>query len=176
MQARIKDYGIYFEQRPEVFEKMLFGNFAYTLGSKLSHLSYRVAVPATSLDELGIRLAQMKINPSRVLGDPQIGFVFTGQGAQWAGMGMSLMNEYPVFASAISRADTCLRHLGAPFSLVEELHKDVAVSEIDSPHLSQPTCTAIQIALVLLLKSWGIRPSSVVGHSSGEIAASFAGE
>ncbi|CRG86478.1 Fatty acid synthase [Talaromyces islandicus] len=174
LQARIKDYGIYFEQRPEVFEKTLFGNFAYTLGSKLSHLSYRVALPATSLDELGIRLAQMKIHPSRVLREPRIGFVFTGQGAQWAEMGMSLMNEYPIFASAISRADQCLRHLGAPFSLVEELCKDVMVSEIDSPHLSQPTCTAIQIALVLLLKSWGIRPSSVIGHSSGEIAASFA--
>ena len=39
------------------------------------------------------------------------------------------------------------------------------------PHLSQPLCTALQIALVDLLKDFNIVPSTVVGHSSGEIAA-----
>lgn len=174
LRTRIKDFGIYFEQHPEVFEKTLFGNFAYTLGNKMSQLSYRVGVSATSLDELGIRLAQLKINPSRVLGAPIISFVFTGQGAQWAQMGVPLMHEYPVYELAIKRADQCLRDLGAEFSLVEELEKDATASDIDSPHLSQPACTALQIALVNLLESWGIRPGSVVGHSSGEISAAYA--
>lgn len=40
--------------------------------------------------------------------------------------------------------------------------------------MSQPACTAIQIALVRLLSVWGIRPFAVIGHSSGEIAAAFA--
>ncbi|KAJ5747242.1 uncharacterized protein N7511_008938 [Penicillium nucicola] len=174
LRHRIKDFGIYFEQHPEVFEKALFGNFAYTLGNKMSHLSYRVAVSATSLDELGMRLAQLKINPFLVLGTPILSFVFTGQGAQWAQMGIPLIHEYPVFASAIARADICLRELGAEFSLFEELEKDTAISQINSPHLSQPACTVLQIALVNLLQSWGIRPSSVVGHSSGEISAAYA--
>lgn len=174
LRTRIKDFGIYFEQHPEVFEKTLFGNFAYTLGNKMSQLSYRVGVSATSLDELGIRLAQLNINPSRVLGAPIISFVFTGQGAQWAQMGVPLMHEYPVYELAIKRADQCLRDLGAEFSLVEELEKDATASDIDSPHLSQPACTALQIALVNLLESWGIRPGSVVGHSSGEISAAYA--
>ncbi|KAH8659903.1 hypothetical protein BX600DRAFT_399805 [Xylariales sp. PMI_506] len=39
---------------------------------------------------------------------------------------------------------------------------------------SQPLCTAIQIAVVDLLASWGVKPSAVVGHSSGEIAAAYA--
>ncbi|KAJ5265956.1 hypothetical protein N7524_006974 [Penicillium chrysogenum] len=172
--TRIKDFGIYFEQHPEVFEKTLFGNFAYTLGNKMSQLSYRVGVSATSLDDLGIRLAQLKINPSRVLGAPIVSFVFTGQGAQWAQMGVSLMHEYPVYESAIKRADQCLRDLGAEFSLIEELKKDATTSEIHSSHLSQPACTALQIALVNLMESWGIHPSSVVGHSSGEISAAYA--
>ncbi|CAI7598063.1 unnamed protein product [Penicillium discolor] len=174
LRTRIKDFGIYFEQHPEVFEKTLFGNFAYTLGNKMSQLSYRVGVSATSLDELGIRLAQLKINPSRVLGTPIVSFVFTGQGAQWAQMGVTLMHEYPVYKLAIKRADQYLRDLGAEFSLIEELEKDASTSGIDSPHLSQPACTALQIALVNLLESWGIRPASVVGHSSGEISAAYA--
>ncbi|KAF3392979.1 Compactin diketide synthase mokB [Talaromyces pinophilus] len=170
---RIKDFGIYFEQRPEVFEKLLFGNFAFTVGSKLSHLSYRIALPACSLDNLGIRLAQLKVNAPKVLGDPKIGYVFTGQGAQWAQMGCALM-EYPIFKAVIQQADDYLRQLRAEWSLEEEIKKDLAESRIDSPELSQPACTAIQIALVTLLESWGIRPNYVVGHSSGEIAASFA--
>jgi acyl transferase domain-containing protein len=174
IRTRIKDFGIYFEQHPEVFEKALFGNFAYTLGNKMSQLSYRVAVSATSLDDLGIRLAQLKINPSRVLGTPIASFVFTGQGSQWAHMGVSLMHDYPVYESAIKRADQCLRDLGADFSLIEELEKDATTSEINSPHLSQPACTSLQIALVNLLGSWGIRPASVIGHSSGEISAAYA--
>ncbi|EED24614.1 polyketide synthase, putative [Talaromyces stipitatus ATCC 10500] len=174
LRQRIKDFGIYFEQRPEVFEKLLFGNFAFTVGSKLSHLSYRVALPARSLDDLGIRLAQLKVNASKVLSEPKIAYVFTGQGAQWAQMGCDLMEKYPVFAAAIQQADECLREWHAEWSLKEEIQKDPAASQIDSPELSQPACTAIQIALVTLLESWGMYPSSVVGHSSGEIAASFA--
>ena len=174
LNTRIRDFGVYFEQRPEVFEKSLFGNFAHTLGSKLSHLAYRVALSATSLDELSIRLAQLKANPTRVLGTPTISFVFTGQGAQWAQMGIPLMDEYKVFAESMERADQHLRCLGASFSLIEELRKDNTNSKINSPHLSQPACTALQIALTDLLRSWGVTPSSVVGHSSGEIGAAYA--
>ncbi|KAJ5938265.1 type I iterative polyketide synthase [Penicillium verhagenii] len=174
LKTRIRDFGVYFEQRPEVFERSLFGNFAHTLGSKLSHLAYRVALSATSLDELGIRLAQLKSNSTRVLAAPTISFVFTGQGAQWAQMGMPLMKEYGVFAEAMERADEFLRHLGADFSLIEVLERDTTHSEINSPHLSQPACTALQIALTDLLRSWGVKPSSVVGHSSGEIGAAYA--
>lgn len=174
LKTRIQDFGVYFEQRPEVFENSLFGNFAYTLGSKISHLSYRVAVSANSLDELGHRLAQLKANPTRLLGAPTVSFVFTGQGAQWAQMGVPLIEEYPVFALAMKRADRCLRALGADFSLLEILKEDATKSEINLPRFSQPACTAIQIALTDLLRSWGIRPDSVVGHSSGEIAAAYA--
>ena len=56
-------------------------------------------------------------------------------------------------------------------SLAAELGRDAAASNIDDPSFSQPICTALQIALVDLLRSFGIRPTVVVGHSSGEIAA-----
>lgn len=54
--------------------------------------------------------------------------------------------------------------------------KDAKSSRLGQAFLSQPACTAIQIALVVLLRSWGIRPTAVTGHSSGEIAAAFAAD
>ncbi|CCF42156.1 hypothetical protein CH063_12229, partial [Colletotrichum higginsianum] len=54
----------------------------------------------------------------------RIGFVFTGQGAQWWGMGRELYGAYPIYTAAIDRADECLRKLGAEWSLVEELSRD----------------------------------------------------
>lgn len=47
-------------------------------------------------------------------------------------------------------------------------------SRVNKAEFSQPLCTALQIGLVNLLKNWGVEPFSVVGHSSGEIAAAYA--
>jgi acyl transferase domain-containing protein len=55
-----------------------------------------------------------------------------------------------------------------------EFNKDEQSSNIYNPAYSQPICAALQIALVDLLDSWGVRPSAVVGHSSGEISAAYA--
>ena len=59
-------------------------------------------------------------------------------------------------------------------TIPDELSKDADASLLDLAYISQPACTALQLALVDLLKSWGIRPAAVVGHSSGEIAGSYA--
>ena len=56
----------------------------------------------------------------------------------------------------------------------DELHREAASSQVDEAFISQPLCTAFQIALVNLLQSWSIQPSIVLGHSSGEIAAAYA--
>lgn len=56
----------------------------------------------------------------------------------------------------------------------EEITKCPEKSDLNHPSFSQTVCTALQIALVDLLKSWGIHPDSVTGHSSGEIAAAYA--
>ncbi|KAL9126148.1 MAG: hypothetical protein Q9217_004759 [Psora testacea] len=64
--------------------------------------------------------------------------------------------------------------LGAPWSLQEELSKDITISLLQQAQISQPACTAVQLALVQLLESWRVRPHSVTGHSSGEIAAAYA--
>jgi acyl transferase domain-containing protein len=58
--------------------------------------------------------------------------------------------------------------------MITELFRDEQSSRLESPDICQPVCTAIQVALVDLLKTWGVKPSAVVGHSSGEIAAAYA--
>ncbi|THY20662.1 polyketide synthase [Aureobasidium pullulans] len=174
LQKKITDLGIFLEQRPEVFEKLLAGNVAYTLGERRSHLPCRIAIAAVSSDELGQSLATAKVPTFRARNEPTLGFVFTGQGAQWAAMGAELIRDYPIFEAALDKADDTLRGLGADFSLKEEMMKPAEQSLINAAHISQPACTALQIALTMLLSSWGIHPAAVVGHSSGEIGCAFA--
>ncbi|KAJ4346445.1 uncharacterized protein N0V89_010374 [Didymosphaeria variabile] len=89
-------------------------------------------------------------------------------------MGRELYERYPVYASAIDRADKHLLSLGANFSLLEELQKEETTTKINAAHLSQPSCTAVQLALVDLLRTWNITATAVAGHSSGEIGAAYA--
>jgi acyl transferase domain-containing protein/NADPH:quinone reductase-like Zn-dependent oxidoreductase len=164
---------IYLEQRPEIFQLDLMRNVAYTLQRK-SLLRWRLAIPASTSFELIEAINTSKYNPGKESDPVNIGFIFTGQGAQWYGMGRELYARYPVYAAAIDRADNCLKGLGSPWSLLEELKKDADKTKVSEAHISQPSCTAVQIGLVDLLRSWGIHPKAVAGHSSGEIAAAYA--
>lgn len=104
-------------------------------------------------------------------------FVFTGQGVQYAGMAKELLEQNETFLSSIRELDQILQSLPsehAPSWTLEQAILDPpTVSKVNDVTRSQPLCTAIQIALVDVLRSWGISPSTVIGHSSGEIAASY---
>lgn len=110
---------------------------------------------------------------------PSIGFVFTGQGAQWPQMGRELLDRYPKTArETIRRLDEALQSLPegvAPdWRLETELTETRSPEHMRKPEFSQPLVTALQLALLAVLESWGVVPDSVVGHSSGEIAAAIA--
>ncbi|KAJ8127042.1 hypothetical protein O1611_g6594 [Lasiodiplodia mahajangana] len=176
LEAVLKNLVIYLEQRPEMFQKALMADVAYTLGQRRSLLQWRVAIPALRSFDLIEAINGQKLSPGKESDPLRIGFIFTGQGAQWYGMGRELYQQYPVFANAIDYADVCLGALGAPWSLLEELCKDEKTSNVGAAHISQPACTAVQLALVDLMRSWGIRPTAVAGHSSGEIGAAYAAD
>ncbi|KAK5996196.1 Hybrid PKS-NRPS synthetase lepA [Cladobotryum mycophilum] len=124
---------------------------------------------ATTSSSFGIRALNDE-EPNRILG------VFTGQGAQTAQMGRQLLEHCHLFRESIQKCQQALELLPeAPvWSIEEELNRDDANSRISQAVFSQPLCTAIQIALVDLLQSAGIRFAAVVGHSSGEIGAAYA--
>ncbi|KAF4629252.1 hypothetical protein G7Y89_g8896 [Cudoniella acicularis] len=147
-------------------------NLAYTLSMRRSSLSWKSFTVTNSPSKLG-NLQDLLSKPVRSSLSSNIGFVFTGQGAQWPKMGEGLL-VYPTFRKSLEEADGYLRAIGCEWSLLDELLKEKTISQINSPAYSQPLCTALQVALVDLLKSFGVVPSGVVGHSSGEIAAAYA--
>ncbi|KAJ6109226.1 hypothetical protein N7486_001460 [Penicillium sp. IBT 16267x] len=166
----------YLHRHPPIFTDSLMDNMAYTLGQRRTHFNWRIAVSASMHTELIDSLASIK-EPIRSTGEPTVGFVFTGQGAQWHGMGKELLERYPVFQKTMRDFDACLKTLGATFSIIDELQlEDPNASSISAAYMSQPACTAVQLGLVDLLSSWGIHPKAVVGHSSGEIAAAYAAQ
>ncbi|MBF0377046.1 MAG: SDR family NAD(P)-dependent oxidoreductase [Desulfamplus sp.] len=97
-------------------------------------------------------------------------FVYAGIGTQWKTMGTDLFNEQPIFRDIVERCDKKFAKF-SKWSIVEEINRSANDSRIDDLLIAHPCNVAIQIGLSGLLKSWGITPHGVVGHSSGEVAA-----
>lgn len=144
-------------------------DLSYTLGERRTHHAYRISAIADSMAGLKEKLSTAK--PKKIQ-DRVIAFAFTGQGAGYAQMASGLWH-YKAFAAAMDQAEAHLREIGASWSLREELAQPVSDSRVNAAEISQPACTAVQLALTILLKSWGVSPTMVTGHSSGEIAAAF---
>ncbi|RAR00984.1 polyketide synthase PksG [Stemphylium lycopersici] len=146
-------------------------DLTYTLSSHRSQLQFRsFAVISSPSDDLTDLVSPSTFSSTHSA--PDLSFVFTGQGAQYARMATGLLH-YPVFRQSLEDCDVHLKSLGCTWSVLEELERDQEASKVAEPALSQPLCTAIQIALVDLLRAWEIAPRAVVGHSSGEVAAAY---
>ena len=201
-------------------------DLAYTLAVRRSSLNWKSFVVAGSVFDLH-DLTRKLSKPVRSRVDPKLGYIFTGQGAQFAQMSKDLLG-FPTYLESLRRSEMYLDDIGCQWSLLGslkhllfasltfylesgrlvwrselpglssdqvrcywhlsgvvtyyvtscvsdyfqgELLKDKDTSNVNNPAYSQPLCTALQIALVDLLRSFKVIPSAVVGHSSGEIAA-----
>ncbi|KEQ63308.1 ketoacyl-synt-domain-containing protein, partial [Aureobasidium melanogenum CBS 110374] len=160
-----------------VADKYSAADIAYTLARKRSRHRCTAFTTVTEPDVKSKLVLEKIQHPSIMVTEPLvIAFVFTGQGAQWPGMGYGLVQQYPIVRETMSTLQRALDALPMPpeWRLVEELSKPVGASRMHETALAQPLSTALQIALTVLLQSWGISAKAVVGHSSGEVAAAFA--
>ncbi|KAH6646092.1 fatty acid synthase S-acetyltransferase [Truncatella angustata] len=163
------DYDAYYRAKIHADEEKL-EQLAHTLASRRSCMKWRsfAVVHAGSGAQADIGLSVEK--PLQTSTQPRTSvFVFTGQGAQYAGMGLELL-VYRTFRDHLQKAEDIFASLGCTWSILDKIKDPDAMN---NPEYSQPLCTAIQIALVELLRSFNITPKAVVGHSSGEIAAAY---
>ncbi|CBF84683.1 hypothetical protein AN8910.2 [Aspergillus nidulans FGSC A4] len=116
------------------------------------------------------------VSPVRKAGPADLVWVFPGQGAQYPEMGLKLVTGNAIARDTIRSLDEVLDLIdaGRSWTLHDELLRPEPSSRLSQAKFSQPCCTAIQIALINVLKSMNVKPSAVVGHSAGEIAAAYA--
>jgi phthiocerol/phenolphthiocerol synthesis type-I polyketide synthase E len=112
--------------------------------------------------------------------EPQIVFMFPGQGTQYVNMGAELYRTEPVFRDEMDRcAELFLPHLGADLRLFiypEAEEQQIAGVRLAETRFTQPAMFMIEYALAKLWISWGITPNAMIGHSLGEyVAACIAG-
>jgi acyl transferase domain-containing protein/NADPH:quinone reductase-like Zn-dependent oxidoreductase/SAM-dependent methyltransferase len=150
-------------------------DLSYTLTSRRSRFQWRSSIVAEDVSSLVQNLSAKDLARKKAPSQVANVFVFTGQGAQWAKMGYHLFSaENNEFTRSIFCSEQILKNLGAHWSLVEELSREENSSRLNDSTYGQPASTAIQLALVDLLKCWNTQPIAVIGHSSGEIAAAYA--
>ncbi|KAL4957564.1 hypothetical protein BDW69DRAFT_180489 [Aspergillus filifer] len=147
-------------------------DLAFTLGERREHLPQR----AFALGSESLPSTSFSIGTTTCESPPEITFVFTGQGAQWPAMGRTLITSFEVARRSIQLLDRSLQALEEPptWSLQDLLSEERRPTELNKAEHAQPLCCAVQIVIVDLLAEWGINPASVIGHSSGEIAAAYA--
>jgi len=145
---------------------------AYTLARRRAHGPVRTAVLASNAADLSAALrevAESDLPYQPAVGNDDRGpvWVFSGQGSQWAGMGVELLSREPVFAATIAQLEPLIAEESG-FSVIEAMTSPQTVTGIDRV---QPTIFAMQVALAATMKSYGVVPGAVIGHSLGEVAA-----
>lgn len=150
-------------------------DMAYSLATSRAALPYRATVLGNSRQDLiaGLRTVAAGADAAGVVrgvvGEGLTGFVFSGQGSGWWGVGRELYGVFPVFAAAFDAVCGELDPLVGG-SLSEVLWAGGAPASVGTGWV-QAGLFAVQVGLFRLWESWGVVPDVVVGHSVGELAA-----
>jgi polyketide synthase 12 len=99
-------------------------------------------------------------------------FVFPGQGSQWTGMAVEMLDSAPAFADQMRLCDVAFAEF-VDWSLLEAVRGGVAASSLDRVDVVQPVLFAVMVSLAAQWRAVGVHPDAVLGHSQGEIAAAY---
>ncbi|HET6704066.1 SDR family NAD(P)-dependent oxidoreductase, partial [Amycolatopsis sp.] len=148
---------------------------ARSLVATRAALEQRAVVVAGTTAELAAGLDALATGEqgSEPVTEGKLAFLFSGQGAQWAGMGAELATAYPVFADAFDAVCAALDPL-LDVPLSDVVFGTTALADrglLDQTQYTQAALFAVEVALFRLAESWGIVPDALAGHSIGELAA-----
>jgi natural product biosynthesis luciferase-like monooxygenase protein len=178
LDAKVRLYADFLKASPQVE----LGDLCFTANTGRSHFQHRAAIVVDSvpvLQEKLERLCSGQPVDGAVAGHvertepPQIAFLFTGQGSQYANMGLRLYETEGTFREAMDRCQSIAqRWLKEP--LVGALYSPAAEDRLQrEPVLAQTALFSLEASLVELWRSWGVLPDIVVGHSLGEYVAAY---
>uniref|UniRef100_A0AAU1I806 Thioester reductase domain-containing protein n=1 Tax=Streptomyces sp. NBC_00180 TaxID=2903632 RepID=A0AAU1I806_9ACTN len=157
-------------------------DLAYSLATTRTLHDRRVVLTGTGRDELADALHHLAAEPGaapasvEALSRPGgLAVVFSGQGAQRAGMGRELYGAFPVFAGALDEVCGVLDPLlgGSLREVLFASEGSAGAGLLGRTGWTQPGLFAFEVALFRLVESWGVRPDFVVGHSVGELVAAY---
>ena len=170
LQRNIDSLISFLEQNPDLPVPAL----SYTTTARRTHHNFRVMVSGKDLKT--IKEAMLSLPPAAQIKSipvgkrtPGIAFAFTGQGSLYTCMARELFESSPQFRDDLERFDRLAQNQGFPTFLW--LIRGTSEGLKMSPVVSQLAIVCVQIALTQLWRSWGVNPSTVIGHSLGEYAA-----
>ncbi|WP_372365140.1 aminotransferase class I/II-fold pyridoxal phosphate-dependent enzyme [Candidatus Uabimicrobium sp. HlEnr_7] len=156
-------------------------DLAYSINRRRSHHNYRLTLAANSLQDLHDKLDSYAVDAfvghgmyegyCKTEKPEEVVFVYTGMGPQWWKMGRQLFTN-DIFRSKIEECDRLFTQI-AGYSILPEFFADEENSHMAETEIAQPANFMLQVGLTALWESWGILPDAVVGHSVGEVAASY---
>ena len=151
-------------------------DMSWTASVGRSHFDFRAGVVFRDVDSLRDRLNELATSDEGVKqrNVAKVAFAYTGQGSQWDGMGRSLYETEPVAQAVLDRCEKVFQEERGSSLLDVMFGREGAKGDLGNTAWEQPALYALQCALTALWDSAGVRPSVVLGHSVGEIAASQA--
>ncbi|MEU8146471.1 SDR family NAD(P)-dependent oxidoreductase [Nonomuraea sp. NPDC048901] len=113
-----------------------------------------------------------EVTEGEATAERRVVFIFPGQGSQWAGMAVDLLDTSPVFARSMAECAAEIE-THVDWRLLDVLRGEPGAPSLDRLEVVQPVLFAVMVSVAALWKSLGVRPAAVVGHSQGEVAAAY---